>query len=249
MAPEILNSPKPTPESDIWSLGCTCYETLTGKWPFPDLEQTKDVIIALSKVPVIPSKVVMVKAVIEQSMQYPDRYHWIIHGSATPYFAPPLPIPTLIAVESEADQTYNDILLDAYHNPPYEHYELNGLYVCTLPTAPLTALSNSWKPIHPTHPKAEWTHPYLTMEGVTLLQHIIAGVLNQTYQQDELIRDALEERQRLLMITAERDNIPIMYSSSSSSSQSWYTTTTSPTTDATAYTNNEDSEMMEDKED
>ncbi|KXN92073.1 Serine/threonine-protein kinase sepA [Leucoagaricus sp. SymC.cos] len=57
MAPEILSSPKPTPESDIWSLGCTCYEALTGKWPFPDLEQTKDVIKALSEVPVIPGKV------------------------------------------------------------------------------------------------------------------------------------------------------------------------------------------------
>ncbi|KXN83532.1 hypothetical protein AN958_01263 [Leucoagaricus sp. SymC.cos] len=58
---------------------------------------------------------------------------------------------------------------------------------------PLTALSNGWKPIHPTHPEVEWTHPYLTMEGATLLQHIVAGVLNQTYQQDELIRNALEE--------------------------------------------------------
>ncbi|KXN92090.1 Serine/threonine-protein kinase sepA [Leucoagaricus sp. SymC.cos] len=57
MAPEMVSSQKPTPESDIWSLGCTCYEALTGKRPFPDLGQANNVIEALLKAPVIPGEV------------------------------------------------------------------------------------------------------------------------------------------------------------------------------------------------
>ncbi|KAG8974841.1 hypothetical protein FRC05_006774 [Tulasnella sp. 425] len=44
-APEVLDGELPTLASDIWSLGWICWEVLTGKLPFDDISNDKDVII------------------------------------------------------------------------------------------------------------------------------------------------------------------------------------------------------------
>ncbi|KAF5344230.1 hypothetical protein D9756_011247 [Leucocoprinus leucothites] len=40
-APELLDNMQPTLASDVWALGCVCYEILTGMLPFHDLGEVQ----------------------------------------------------------------------------------------------------------------------------------------------------------------------------------------------------------------
>ncbi|KXN91372.1 Serine/threonine-protein kinase HT1 [Leucoagaricus sp. SymC.cos] len=49
-APELFqNDQVKKKESDMWALGCTCFEVVTGNKPFPQFKRTKDFIAALLK--------------------------------------------------------------------------------------------------------------------------------------------------------------------------------------------------------
>ncbi|KXN87373.1 hypothetical protein AN958_08895 [Leucoagaricus sp. SymC.cos] len=60
MAPELVaedGTIRTTKESDIWAFGCTCFEVLMGKPPFPHIKGYNGIRKALSETPVIPGEI------------------------------------------------------------------------------------------------------------------------------------------------------------------------------------------------